>query len=554
MEQGRSSAETRLAMRQALGLAKAREADDAGRPPVAGRLERSHPLISLQQQLGNQSVQRLLQAKLRVSQPGDVYEREADRVAEQVVCISETVPAASSTGGRRATPGMKDSEKGVCDDTSVLPRLLSAQGEMLQRNCSGCEGSAPCAQCEEEEKGTVQRKGEQESDTFSTSVPEGFSRNLRPGFPLDRATRVFVESSFGHDFGEVRVHADSQAAESARSVNALAYTVGRDIVFDTGQYAPETRAGLQLLAHELAHVLHQSSNASATLLQRQPREPGVCDSTNLGTLGPMFKKPESEVITLGLTAKMLKGTVTPGEEDFVLYCPHRASLPLKGLILSTNVYFIGSGKVSGKDEVWAHQIGETDMFWGFIKNTKYATAPPPTSAPTPSATPPSCVAPTNPDESGKTFNPTTDGTAWVAFWHPFDAGRGKQCADHATEISTVTWPGSTAPILPGSSLGPQDAFRHCLWNCCMAQNIGASRAEQFATAHENDGPSPIPFDNQMDLHDNSIGRGLGKPGIDCISACNNALKSGRLRTIRGPHVTGSPVPTDCIGASNQPWP
>ena len=66
-----------------------------------------------------------------------------------------------------------------------------------------------------------------------------------------------MESRFGHDFSQVRVHVDSQAVESAGAVNALAYTVGRDIVFGPGRYAPQTSDGRRLLAHELTHVLQQ---------------------------------------------------------------------------------------------------------------------------------------------------------------------------------------------------------------------------------------------------------------------------------------------------------
>jgi hypothetical protein len=78
-----------------------------------------------------------------------------------------------------------------------------------------------------------------------------------PGQPLDRGLRDFFAPRFGHDFGNVRVHADGQAAESARAVNARAYTVGRDVVFGAGQYAPHSGEGRRLIAHELAHVVQQ---------------------------------------------------------------------------------------------------------------------------------------------------------------------------------------------------------------------------------------------------------------------------------------------------------
>src|SRR5262249_51739086 len=78
-----------------------------------------------------------------------------------------------------------------------------------------------------------------------------------PGRPLDASTRAFIEPRFGHDFSQVRVHTDTRAAESARSVNALAYTVGRNVVFGAGQYAPQSYAGRRLIAHELTHVIQQ---------------------------------------------------------------------------------------------------------------------------------------------------------------------------------------------------------------------------------------------------------------------------------------------------------
>jgi hypothetical protein len=82
-----------------------------------------------------------------------------------------------------------------------------------------------------------------------------------PGQPLDSATRSFMEPHFGHDFSQVRVHTDSRAAESARAVNVVAYTVGRDVVFGAGRYSPMTTAGQRLLAHELTHFVQQCGTA-----------------------------------------------------------------------------------------------------------------------------------------------------------------------------------------------------------------------------------------------------------------------------------------------------
>jgi len=86
-----------------------------------------------------------------------------------------------------------------------------------------------------------------------------------PGQPLDAGTRAFMEPRFGHDFSQVRVHSDANAAESARAVNALAYTVGGDVVFGTGQYSPGTSEGRRFLAHELTHVVQQASRSVVSM-------------------------------------------------------------------------------------------------------------------------------------------------------------------------------------------------------------------------------------------------------------------------------------------------
>ena len=78
-----------------------------------------------------------------------------------------------------------------------------------------------------------------------------------PGQPLDEQTRVFMESRFGQDFRGVRVHADEKAAESAGAVGARAYTVGKNIVFGGGEFAPRSTEGQRLLGHELTHVVQQ---------------------------------------------------------------------------------------------------------------------------------------------------------------------------------------------------------------------------------------------------------------------------------------------------------
>ena len=105
-------------------------------------------------------------------------------------------------------------------------------------------------------KSVLQRAAENPAPVHQ--VPPIVQEVLRSsGQPLDIQTRAFMEPRFGYDFSQVRVHTNEKAANSARAVNALAYTVGKDIAFGIGQYAPETGRGQKLMAHELAHVVQQ---------------------------------------------------------------------------------------------------------------------------------------------------------------------------------------------------------------------------------------------------------------------------------------------------------
>jgi len=136
-----------------------------------------------------------------------------------------------------------------------LPKRTWASG---QRTLTGGE----CDSGHGKRKGTLRRTAISSSPT--PDVPFIVREVLKsPGQPLDLATRTFMESRFGHDFGRVRVHTDAKAAESAGAVNALAYTVGRDIVF-----GPQSRPGTnrQLLAHELTHVVQQSGKRNRQVL------------------------------------------------------------------------------------------------------------------------------------------------------------------------------------------------------------------------------------------------------------------------------------------------
>jgi hypothetical protein len=150
-------------------------------------------------------------------------------------------------------------------ELQAAPQLASG---LLQRKCDCGQhtiGGGECSTCSRERETTLQRSAISPEPVSGHDhvVPAIVHEVLgAPGQPLEESARGFMEQRFGYDFSRVRVHTDAPAAQSARAVNALAYTVGRDIVFAEGQYAPGISTGQRLLAHELVHVVQQAGAAS----------------------------------------------------------------------------------------------------------------------------------------------------------------------------------------------------------------------------------------------------------------------------------------------------
>ncbi len=145
--------------------------------------------------------------------------------------------------------------------------LTPVQPALLQRKCAcgNHTSGSECEQCSKNRlalKRTTRNTGLEIRD--AGDIPPIVHEVLRsPSQPLDVATRAFFEPRFGHDFSQVRVHTDARAAESARTVNALAYTVGKDVVFGSSSYFPATPGGRGILAHELTHVVQQQAGIDA---------------------------------------------------------------------------------------------------------------------------------------------------------------------------------------------------------------------------------------------------------------------------------------------------
>ena len=235
-----------------------------------------------------------IQAKLKIGQPGDKYEQEADRVAEQVMMMPE--------------PQCLECEEETSRKPLSIQRLAQSTGHSIHRQCTECEEELQRQPVEEEEEiqlkpltaqitplvqrqpieeeeeelqmkplagqitPLVQRQvGEEEGEEEPIMI-KGISSGTQHvrddlygrlnqsrsgGQPLPEANSGFLERRFGSDFSGVRVHTDSNAVQMNRDLNAQAFTHGRDIYFGELRYNPDTSRGKRLLAHELTHVIQQ---------------------------------------------------------------------------------------------------------------------------------------------------------------------------------------------------------------------------------------------------------------------------------------------------------
>ncbi len=246
-------------------------------PPGCNREARSPD--DVQRTIGNQALQRLHHIK------NDRREREANNTATRFDGQNSSV---QSTQPRLTINPSGDRNEQQAD--RVAEQVMGNAESPFQRACS-CANSSVAGECEAcgKKKSLIDRstgglnqrsnRGFNQGHNDSSVAPPSVRRVLKSsGQPLDAGTRVFFESRFGYDFSQVRVHTDAQASESAHSVNAGAYTVGRDVVFASGRFAPHTEAGKFLLAHELTHVVQQSvagsglanGSGGSLALQRAP--------------------------------------------------------------------------------------------------------------------------------------------------------------------------------------------------------------------------------------------------------------------------------------------
>lgn len=261
------------------------------------------------------------QPRLSVNNPNDIYEKEADAIAEEVMRMPATdhffKPASPVISrvcddcdreeelNRKELPEIEPAEEPPVPEVAQVTAVIQRKEEeeerpgdiMLQRKCSTCEEEEKlqrkeeneeeenmislkplnhssvqkkCAECEKEEEQTVRRKENNSSGEYATSNVERVLASF--GQPMNNEVRGFMEQRFGYDFSSVQIHNDSLAHQSSTDINARAYTHQNHIVFGAGEYQPDIYSGKELLAHELTHVIQQKAegvNKKDASIQRE---------------------------------------------------------------------------------------------------------------------------------------------------------------------------------------------------------------------------------------------------------------------------------------------
>jgi hypothetical protein len=211
---------------------------------------------------GGEAVRRALrgaaiQPKLRVGPQDDAYEREADAVAARVMA-----GPAAPTPIAAAAPGQVQRLCVACEEETLAAppdeiRRQPVEEEEEEVQAKALPEALQRQKMEEEEEEPVQAKRTDGAPTAAAAIPSGVPALGGAGQPLSGSVRSFFEPRFGANFSDVRVHTGPHAAAAARALKARAFTTGRDVVFGAGEYAPHARAGGELLAHELTHVIQQ---------------------------------------------------------------------------------------------------------------------------------------------------------------------------------------------------------------------------------------------------------------------------------------------------------
>ncbi len=325
----------------------------------------------------------------------------------------------------------------VAGNIQTRPKPLlktSPQEHLLQRACA-CGQHTPaggdCPSCKQQPTIASSRSGailaRQAFGTTGTTSANVNRILASSGRPLDSALQQEMEQHFGYDFSQVRVHSDADAGQSAQDVRAHAYTVGHNIVFGTGQFAPHTHAGRHLLAHELAHVIQQDgSTPTAHLEISNPHSPAEHEATSIADQFPPMTPSQGKQQPIPHPLRVTHPAImrSPIFDSTMEICHH---------LLKSRVFHVSQGGIV----VTAHASWEASPDWR-------------------GAEPPSC--------GHDMYNMTLTRVAW-----PFDS-EVANCEFQNGRSVSKNWTGL-----------PEDDYYLTIWtnntnpNCCLRGEISVSQ-------------------------------------------------------------------------------
>jgi len=236
------------------------------------------------------------QAKLTIGQPNDKYEQEADRVADQVMSMSDADVAQRVETGT-VQPMQIQRMCPECENDMAQRQPMEEDEEMLQPKLR--DESLQRQPLEEEEEEELQAKEMPgQTPTVTPNLESRINSLKGGGQPLDSDTRSFFEPRFGHDFSKVRVHTDDASADAAKSINARAFTLGNHVVMGAGQYQPKSQQEKRLLGHELTHVVQQGRGGLShiQMLGGGPDNYGVPDRADIDNWEGERRSSDAEAV------------------------------------------------------------------------------------------------------------------------------------------------------------------------------------------------------------------------------------------------------------------
>lgn len=314
-----------------------------------------------------------LQRKLVVGGVDDPLEREAEQVAERVMrmpdagagLIGKDQPVAGFGSARiQRKCACGESSTGECEECkreeglSAIPTIQrrADAGGVSGISAGGNTGSGV----------TEPRSGSAVAGSAGANAGSDGDWNFAPpivhealrssGSPLDTSVRPLMESRFGRDFSDVRVHTDSIAAKSANAVNALAYTSGRDVVFALGQYSPTTGEGQRLLAHELTHTVQQSGKAGVTLGVGTPK---ATDTPTARTKMPALQRWTNPVVSLKSDKELLDAALNEHDTAALKQVTDFSSISLTQSLQLIDL-------LNGEGTVWGRDARAMTLLWSSI--------------------------------------------------------------------------------------------------------------------------------------------------------------------------------------------